>query len=259
MPRDTHKPQSEFGQKPVILIVDDEPEVAELVRVGMKLEGFDVVTAGSLSEMKARAAEQPISMFVLDVMLPDGSGIEIAREIRRKSDVGIVFLTGLADEIDTVVGLELGADDYIPKPFRLREMRARLNSVYRRTQKNKYQIGRQADDREEATSSDASSGPVNIFGWKLDSHSRSLTTPDGRDVELTTSEFDLLLALARNRGRVMTRNQLLDALRGDDWASYDRLIDGLVSRIRTKFADAGEARTIIRTVRGIGYMMVNGN
>lgn len=236
--------------KPVVLILEDEADVASMLEGALESEGYQILTVGSAAEFKRVVADTWIDLFLMDVSLPDGSGLGLVKEIRRVSDVGVIMITGRSDEMDKVVGLEIGADDYISKPFRIRELRARINSVYRRTRANRYNPAGQAP-----SGNGADKGTSLAFGtWRLYPESRRLTDADDHEVRLTTAEFDLLAALLKNRNRVLTRDQIMNAVKGQDWASYDRVVDGLVSRLRSKLPVDGKMEHFIKTVRGIGYM-----
>jgi two-component system OmpR family response regulator len=193
--------------------------------------------------MDAVLATARIDLVILDVMLPGKSGLDICRELRAKSPVPILMLTAMGDETDRIVGLEMGADDYLAKPFNPRELLARIRAILRRV------------------SSGASSGPMKqsakrlrFAGWQLDLGRRRLEAPDGMIVDLTTGEYELLIAFAERPQRVLTRNQLLDLARGRDAAPFDRSIDVQVSRIRRKIESDPRAPEMIVTVRGDGYM-----
>lgn len=237
--------------KPVILILEDEADVAALMNAALRDEGYDLLTVGTAQEFRSVVASNVINLFLMDVNIPDGSGLTLVKEIRKVSDVGIILLTGRTDEMDKVVGLEIGADDYIAKPFHLRELRARVHAVYRRTQESRM------DPNSTKVFSDDSvpSAKAIQFGkWTLHPDSRRLTEDKNREVKLTTSEFDLLAALVRNRNRVLTRDQIMNAVKGQDWAIYDRVVDGLVSRLRNKIHVSEDKEHYIKTIRGVGYM-----
>jgi two-component system OmpR family response regulator len=242
----------EANLKPVVLIVEDEADIASLLANALESEGYEVLSAGTTAEFKGVIADTWIDLFLLDVTLPDGSGLGLGlvKGIRRVSEVGVILITGRADEVDQVVGLEIGADDYIAKPFRLRELRARVNSVHRRTRSHRYNPALPA-----AMANGAGRGAALTFGeWRLYPAARRLTDAEDREVHLTTAEFDLLAALLRNRNRVLTRDQIMNAVKGQDWASYDRVVDGLVSRLRGKLPVDCKTEHFIKTVRGVGYM-----
>lgn len=242
--------------KHTVLVVDDEPDITELIRYGLTEDGFEVLTAGSEAEFRVRAANTPIDMFIFDLNLPDGSGLSLVKEVRRVSDVGIIILTGRASETDQIVGLEIGADDYVIKPFRMRELRARVNSVFRRTKGARYGGGGNTNTSAATQVPAAPSQPtpdIAFDGYAIIIGGRQVLDPQGREIDFTTSEFDLLVALASRRGQVMTREQLMNAIKGRDWESYDRAVDGLVSRIRRKIPAPEGMTHFIRTVHGVGY------
>lgn len=186
-------------------------------------------------------------MFIVDVMLPDGNGMQIARELRQTTDAGIVLLTGQAEEMDQVLGLELGADDYVTKPFRVRELRARVNAVYRRVaSRNRGAARAQGEPADDV---------LELPGVIVSPTARTVHRDSGEPVALTTAEFDVLVVLATNRNRVLTRDRIMNETRGPDWAAYDRAIDGIISRLRSKLYAGEEGHERIKTVRGVGYML----
>jgi DNA-binding response OmpR family regulator len=217
-----------------ILIVDDEPKIRELVRSYLEREGYSVLEADTGERALESVSRVSPDLVVLDLMLPDLSGEEVARTIREASDLPIIMLTAKAAEDDRVEGLRLGADDYLTKPFSPRELVARVEAVLRRTG------GQQSD--------------VMSFGGgalTLDKESRRVTV-DGQLVELTRSEFDLLFALASRPGRVFSRFELVTRVQGYDYEGYDRTIDAHVKNLRKKLGDSGDSRIVV-TVTGVGY------
>jgi two-component system phosphate regulon response regulator OmpR len=191
-----------------------------------------------------RALERPTDLILLDLVMPGEDGLTLAREVRARSQVPIIILSGKGDTIDRVVGLELGADDYIAKPFHLREVLARIKTVLRRAESD---LAREGGSR-------PSAGDVLTFdGWRLDPARRELRAPDGRLVELTSSEFSLLLVFVRHPQRVLTRDQIMDLTKGHDWSPLDRSIDNQVRRLRRKIEASPEEPRVIKTVRGAGY------
>jgi two-component system OmpR family response regulator len=229
-----------------ILIVDDEPEVRALLRAGLEAEGFAVVEAGNGAEADAQLAARPIGLLTLDLKLGGEDGLKLARDLRAKRNTPIIMITGKGDPIDRVVGLELGADDYIAKPFLMREVVARVRAVLRR-----YQSSETAAPSEIA----ASDGSRYAFdGWSMDMRRREVRTPDGQPCELTTAEFNLLAILIQRPGRVLSRDELMDLLKGHDWTPMDRSIDGLVARLRRKVEPESERPQLVKTVRGVGYV-----
>jgi two-component system OmpR family response regulator len=229
-----------------ILIVDDEPEVRTLLRTGLEAEGFSVVEAGNGAEAEAHLATHPISLLTLDLKLGGEDGLKLARDLRAKRNTPIVMITGKGDPIDRVVGLELGADDYIAKPFLMREVIARVRAVLRR-----YQPSEPAAK----TDAPAAGGSRYVFdGWTMDTLRREVKMPDGTPCDLTTAEFNLLQALVQRPGRVLSRDELMDLLKGHDWTPMDRSIDGLVARLRKKIEPESERPQLVKTVRGVGYV-----
>ena len=218
-----------------VLIIDDDVRLAELVRTFLQQHGFEVLheataTAGRL----AVAAEQPDAVL-LDVMLPDGDGMDLCRSLRAESSVPILMLTARGDDTDRIVGLELGADDYLPKPFNPRELVARLKAVLRRA-------------RPVGPTDQLSFGRLTI-----DRAARAVRVDD--EVRpLTQHQFELLLAMAERPGRVLSRNQLMQLVRGEDLEAFDRSIDVHVSRIRAAIEDDPKQPARILTVRGAGYL-----
>lgn len=230
-----------------ILIVDDEPEVRALLRQGLEAEGFSVVEAGSGAEADAQLAAHPVSLLTLDLKLGGEDGLKIARDLRAKRNTPIIMITGKSDPIDRVVGLELGADDYIAKPFLMREVVARVRAVLRR-----YEASLVAAAPMETTG--ASGSRYAFEGWTLDMHRREVRDPGGDVCDLTTAEFNLLAILVQRPGRVLSRDELMDLLKGQDWTPLDRSIDGLVARLRRKIEPQSERPQLVKTVRGVGYV-----
>lgn len=224
---------------PTILIVDDAADIRRLTSDYLTHAGFRVLTAGTAeSALRMTRTERP-DLLLLDLGLPDGDGLDVARAIRRTSSVPIIMLTARADEADTLVGLELGADDYITKPFSPRELVARVRAVLRRT--------------------DASPAPdavLRVGDLELDL-ARMLVTAGGRRVDLTPTEFQLLAAMARQPGRVFTRSQLLDAVHGVAFESYERAIDAHVKNIRRKLEPDPRSPRYLLTVFGVGYRLAD--
>jgi two-component system OmpR family response regulator len=229
-----------------ILIVDDEPEVRALLRAGLEAEGFAVVEAGNGAEADAQLAARPVSLLTLDLKLGGEDGLKLARDLRAKRNTPIIMITGKSDPIDRVVGLELGADDYIAKPFLMREVVARIRAVLRR-----YQASEPAAVHE----TPAAEGVRYAFdGWSLDLGRREVRNPAGEMCDLTTAEFNLLAILVQRPGRVLSRDELMDLLKGHEWTPMDRSIDGLVARLRRKIEPESERPQLVKTVRGVGYV-----
>lgn len=229
-----------------ILIVDDEPDVRALLRAGLEAEGFAVVEAGNGAEADAQLTSHNVGLLTLDLKLGGEDGLKVARDLRVKRNTPIIMITGKGDPIDRVVGLELGADDYIAKPFLMREVVARVRAVLRRYQ---------ASDAVAPPDAQASGGPRYEFeGWTLEIPRREVRSPAGERCELTTAEFNLLAILIQRPGRVLSRDELMDLLKGQDWTPLDRSMDALVARLRRKIEPESERPQLVKTVRGVGYV-----
>lgn len=233
-----------------VLIVDDEARIRTMLRRYLVEEGLQVSEAGDGTAMREILGREAVDLVLLDLVMPGEDGLSLARDIRRQSDVPIIMVTGKGDLIDRVVGLEAGADDYIAKPFHLREVLARIRTVSRRTR------GRaSAAPATAVPAGPAGAGDVLGFdGWKLDLARRALHAPDGRPVALTAAEYDLLRTFVEHPNRVLSRDRLMDLSKGREWAAYDRTVDTQVMRLRKKIeADPGNP-ALIKTVRGAGYL-----
>ena len=227
---------------PHILVVDDDEEIRKLLGRYLQQQGYRVTTAASARELKERLDTARPDLVVLDVMLPDGSGVDLCRDIRASSNVPIILLTALKEDVDRIIGLEIGADDYVGKPFNPRELVARIRAVMRRT----GETGRAAP---------AAAGRSFRFArFAVDCDARNVTDETGADVPLTAAEFDLLVAFLERPGRVLSREQLLDITQGRSLGAFDRSVDVLVSRVRRKLGDAGSFQ-ILKTLRNGGYQL----
>ncbi len=225
-----------------ILLVDDDRELRDLVSRLLERHGYEVLTAKDGREMEAILERAPVDLLILDLMLPGKNGLAICREIRERSHVPILMLTAMGDEADRVVGLEMGADDYLAKPFSPRELLARVRALLRRVNFLKTPV----DPK--------SSGRIRRFaGWSLDLGRRRLEAPDGVLVGLTSGEFEMLVAFVEHPQRILSRDQLLDLTRGRDSSPFDRSIDVQVSRLRRKIEPDPKTPSMIVTVRGDGY------
>lgn len=222
-----------------ILVVDDDPKVRTLLRRCFEGEGFAVSEAKDGRELQTHLDRQPVSLITLDLNLGGENGLDLARQVRRERNVPIIMLTGKGDAIDRVVGLELGADDYLVKPFELRELLARVRAVLRRSSTTPTQ---QSSDQR-----------FRFEGWLLDVNRRDLSRANGQTLELTTSEFNLLEAFVQRPHRVLSRDDIMDLLKGQDWSPLDRSIDNLIARLRKKVEPDPERPRLIKTVRGVGY------
>ena len=227
---------------PHILMVDDDRETRDLLTRFLDKHGLRVTAVRDGREARRAWPAGHYQMVILDLMLPGESGLEIARWLRTLTDVPIVMLTAMGEETDRIIGLELGADDYLPKPFNPRELLARIRAVLRRT-----------SDR--VARRQAAPGLVQFAGWTLDPIRRRLLNPEGVEVPLTGGEFDMLAALAERANQVLTRDMLLDLLRGRQAGPVDRAIDVAISRLRRKLEGDGRNPQLIKTVRGGGYVL----
>ena len=233
-----------------VLVVDDEPRIRNMLRRYLVEEGLKVSDVADGAGMRAVLKREPIHLVLLDLMMPGEDGLSLARYIRQHSEIPIIMLTGKGDLIDRVVGLETGADDYIPKPFELREVLARIRAVMRRAGPR---VAPAASVPAPATSGNASK--VLVFeGWRLDVLRRELRRQTGDLVPLTAGEFELLCAFARHPNRVLNRDQLIDLVKGREWAAYDRGVDTQVMRLRKKIEADPSNPSLIKTVRGSGYV-----
>ena len=227
---------------PHVLVVDDDREIRDLLARFLSTHGYRVTAAADGRAMRKALADWRIDLVVLDLMLPGEDGLALCRRLRGQSDVPVIMLTAMGEDIDRIIGLEIGADDYVPKPFNPRELVARIKAVLRR----RGAAPRPADPSGESV--------LRFAGWRVDAAARRIAAPDGAIVELTSGEFDLLLAFAEHPQRVLSREQLLDLTRGRDAAPFDRSIDVQVSRLRRKIeAEPGRPK-LIKTVRGGGYV-----
>jgi two-component system OmpR family response regulator len=230
---------------PHILVVDDHREIRELVSRALVREGFRVSLAADGREMRKVMADAGIDLVVLDLMLPGEDGLSLCRRLRTDSNIPVIMLTAKGEEVDRVIGLEMGADDYLPKPFGSRELVARIRAVLRR----------RARETVDAAEPGHKPRRFRFDRWTLDTDTRELLRDDGIGVPLSTGEYDLLLALVERPQRVLSREQLLDLSRGRSATAFDRSVDTQVSRLRKKIErDPGDPR-IIKTVWGGGYML----
>jgi two-component system response regulator RegX3 len=220
--------------KPRVLVVEDEEAISEPLGEHLVREGFEPSIASTLEEARGLLQQAPPDLILLDVMLPDGDGRDLCREIRRTSDVPIIMLTARGEEVDKIVGLELGADDYVVKPFSAGELVARMRAIMRR--------GRGT----------ARKGPVTVGPLTLDPAARTVTKRD-EPVELAAKEFDLLHLLMTNAGQVCTREQIMDEVWDPHWFGPTKTLDVHVSWLRKKIEDDPSNPRLITTVRGVGF------
>jgi DNA-binding response OmpR family regulator len=228
-----------------LVIVDDEPEIRAMVADYLGQHGFIVAAAAGGAELDAILAKGKPDLVILDVNMPGENGFAIARRLRAKSDIPLLMLTAADDVVDRVVGLELGADDYVPKPFNLRELRARIDAILRRVAGPRTTRG-----------TEAARAIVRFGELSLDLDARKLLRPDGGELELTAMEFDLLAAFAHNPNRVLSRERLLDLAHNRDIEPFDRSIDVRIARLRHKVERDPSKPLLIKTMRGAGYMFV---
>ncbi len=243
---------------PHVAVLDDETDITQLLANYLQPQGFRVSQVHSGRALLALMASDAPALVLLDLGLPGEDGFVIARQLREHWRCGLVILTGRGDAIDKVVGLEVGADDYVTKPFDLRELLARIKAVLRRI----------APAEPAPPPPPAAPAPVAVMappverarlrfaGWELDTAARRLVGADGAEVVLTSGEFELLQVLARHAGRVLSRDYLLEQTRGREAAPFDRTIDVLVGRLRRKLDDSADEPQLIKSVRGAGYLFV---
>ena len=230
------------GGREHILVVDDDARIRQMLLRYFEEEGYRVTAVAEGRAMRESLQRHAIDIILLDLVLPGEDGLALARDVRSRSDVPIIMLTGRDDVVDRIVGLEVGADDYVAKPFHLRELLARLRTVLRRRQ---------------PAAAPARDGEVDVFhfeGWRLDLSRRQLMTSEGSEIALTTGEFDILAVMARHPGRVFSRETLMDLTRGRTLEAFDRTIDAQVARLRKKVERDLKKPTLIKSVRGVGYV-----
>ncbi|MEM1429335.1 MAG: response regulator transcription factor [Pseudomonadota bacterium] len=233
-----------------ILVVDDDPKIRALLKACFEEEGATVSEAEDFDAVQAQFSSHAPDLVTLDIGLDGQNGFEIARILRRSHDTPIIMVTGKDDVIDRVVGLELGADDYITKPFHVREMLARAKSVLRR-----YEcVPRRAGSEYVAKSAKT----VMLDGMEMDLDRMLLRCRDGYDCDLTTADFKLLRALVENAKRPLSRDRLMDLIGGPAWVPLDRTIDNQIARLRKKIERDPARPQLIKTVRGVGYMLTQG-
>ena len=221
---------------PRVLVVEDEPAIVEPLVEALEREGFATVTAGTVADALEQAGRVEPDLVLLDLMLPDGSGLDVCRELRMRSRIPIIMLTARAEEADRVLGLELGADDYVTKPFSAREVIARIRSVLRRA----------------AAPPESVQEPIELDGVRLDPRSRAVTR-EGEPVDLARKEFELLFVLMREAGTVVSRERLIDEVWDVNWFGSTKTLDVHVSTLRRKLGDDPAAPRWLHTHRGIGF------
>lgn len=230
-----------MNQDANILVVDDDVRICKILDRYLSSAGYRVKTAANGEEMRHCMQLQQPDLVILDLQMPGEHGLELARVLRKDSDVGIIIVTGTGGQIDKIVGLELGADDYITKPVDERELLARVRSILRRI-KQTSDIPANLDE-----------SIVTFAGWTLDLTAHELKSPTGKDVQLTSYEFQLLSALVQSPNRVLSRDQIMDNIAGRDWMPSDRSVDVLIAKLRKKIEENPRNPGLIKTIRGAGY------
>lgn len=236
-----------MGTPEHILAVDDDPEIRRLLVNYLERHGFRATAAADGEEMFRAMETQHFDLVVLDLMLPGEDGLSLCRRLRARSDIPLIMLTALGEDTDRIIGLELGADDYLAKPFNPRELLARIRTVLRRT--------RALPDNLAQAEPETLSRRLRFAGWTLETVPRHLVAPDGVIVNLSGAEYRLLRVFLGLPNRVLSRDQLLDLTQGKSAEAFDRSIDVLVSRLRTKLRDNGREPQLLKTSRGDGYYL----
>lgn len=226
-----------------ILIVEDEPTSLEAMGGYFEVEGYRVIPASDSLEMDRALARRAVDLIVLDLRLPGKDGLTVLRELRRHSDVPVIVVSARTDDVDHIVALEIGADDYLDKPVNLRELLVRARNILKRCGGTQHVAAEPSPQME-------------FSGWTLDTASRRLTDATGADVHLTRGEYDLLTHFSRRAGQVLERDQLLDCLSSREWKPYDRSVDVLIGRLRAKIEKDPKDPQLIVTVHGVGYVFL---
>lgn len=226
-----------------IAVVDDEPDIRETLEDYLVLKGYRVSAADGGASFRKLIEDTSFDLILLDINMPGEDGLSIARFVREHHDTAIIFLTAAGETVDRIIGLEIGADDYVTKPFDLRELHARIKAVLRRL------------DGSRTRAAQAPENEMIAFGeCTLDMDQHKLFGPDGDEIAITSMEFDLLKVFAGNPGRVLTRDRILDLAHNRDWDPYDRSVDIRIARLRRKIQAGSDNASVITTVRGAGYM-----
>jgi DNA-binding response OmpR family regulator len=228
-----------------LVVVDDEPDIRDMLQEYLETQGFRVSVADGGGQLREIVAAEDVDLVVLDITMPGEDGLSLARFLRENFDVGIIMLTGAGDVVDRIIGLEVGADDYLGKPVDLRELLARVKSVLRRT-------AGKSEGQPAATKKSAET--VRFGKCTLDLATHRLIDANGEDVPITAMEFDLMRAFAERPNRVLSRDQLLELAHNRGWEPFDRSIDIRIARLRRKIEDDPSAPKFLKTVRGAGYV-----
>jgi len=231
-----------------VLVVDDDIDIQELLADYLEDNGFKVTSAGDASSMHERIEENVPDVVLMDIGLPGEDGLSLTRYLREHLDIGVIVISGSGETLDRIIGLEVGADDYIPKPFDPRELRARIKNVIRRYQRLEKPL--------QATQRSNQDTIINLAHCRLNIESHQLLNNENDEIPLTAMEFDLLKTFIERPNRPLTRDQLLNITQNRDWDPYDRSIDIRITRLRRKLEQDPNKPQIIRTVRGVGYMYV---
>ena len=231
-----------MSKNKILIVEDDECIVAEL-KDTLSLHGFSIKSVNTIAQFNALTQLELYDLILVDLGLPDGFGNSVIRDTRKMTTAGIIVLSGRKSETDKVLALELGADDYVEKPFRPSELIARIQSVRRRVS-----LGLQAASGKDKHLI------YTFFGYKLDIRKHRLSDAEGREIKLTKTEFDVLSVFVRRPDLALTRDEIVQDLHGGEWACYDRAIDGIVCRLRAKIPILDSNHEVIRTVRGVGYI-----
>ena len=229
-----------------VVVCDDEVDIRDTLREYLERRGYRVTAAADGEQLRALVDKEPINIVILDINMPGEDGLSLARFLHQRGDVSIIMLTASGDVVDRIVGLEMGADDYLAKPVDLRELHARIKSVLRRSQRG--------DRRASPTVSPSGHQTVQFGQCTLDLDAHKLFDADGTEIDITAMEFSLMKVFARNAGRVLNRDQLMDQAHDRDWEPFDRSVDIRISRLRRKIEKDPAKPAIIRTVRGMGYI-----
>jgi DNA-binding response OmpR family regulator len=238
-----------MADKGSILVVDDDKDVRDTIRDYFEFCGFDVFVAGDGEGMRNILARRPIEIVLMDLNLPGEDGLALTRELRASRPVGVIMLTAAGQTIDRIIGLEMGADDYVPKPFDPRELLARVKSVLRRLRERPKEVPTSGEEKPEV---------VRMGSCTLDLAAHRLYDASGEEIPLTSMEFDLLQAFARHPDRVLSRERLLELAHNRDGDVFDRSIDLRIARIRKKIEQDATKPQVLKTVRGAGYMFSSG-
>lgn len=228
--------------KPHILVVDDDPQIGEIVTRYLSGQGLRTTVAGDGTAMRAALEEERVNLVLLDLGLPGDDGLTLTRELRDRWQLPVIIVSGRGEAVERIVGLELGADDYVTKPFDLRELLARIRSVLRRSQLQQTPVAPGQRDS------------FSFEGFHLDASARRLSDADGREIPLTTGEMNLLLTLLEHPNQVMSRDQLMSRIHGRDPGPFDRAIDMQIGRLRRKIEADPANPALIKSIRGTGYL-----